>query len=155
MRVIPLVSLTLVLTGCGPKVGSQQLGKNRSDHELDETTFDAAALALVQRNTGIQLPDGSRGLNMFYQGSTCIDPSFVAKIQIPESSGGELASRIKKIRHRRGAVSGSLTEKVPWWTPSSGTIRVQRQFNPGGDYVRAILSQEEDRLVLYLEWINI
>ena len=91
---------------------------------------------------------------MFYQGST-LDPSFVAKIQIPDSSGDGLAARIKKIRDEKGTVSNSLTGKVAWWTPSSGRIRVQRQFNPAGNYVRVILSKEAGRLVLYLEWIKI
>ena len=154
MRTILILSLALMLTGCDPGAGSVRLEDSTSDHKLDETTFDAKALALVQKDTGIQLPDGSRGLNMFYQGST-LDHSFVAKIQIPDSSGDELAGRIEKIRHENGTIGGSLTEKVSWWTPSTGTIRARRQFNPGGDYVRAILSQEEDRLVLYVEWAGI
>ena len=154
MRTVLILSVALVFAGCGRNPGTPQLDKSTSDHHLDETTFDAAALALVQRDTGIRLPAGSRGLNMFYQGST-LDPSFVAKIQIPAASGDELAKQIEQIQSQTGTVSGSLTERVPWWNPTNGTIRVQRQSNPGGNYLRAILSHEADRLILYLEWIKI
>jgi len=145
MHVILIFSIALVLAGCDYKVG---------DYQLDESTFDDAAIAMVQKETGIQLPDGSRGLKMLYQGSA-IDPSFLAKIQIPESSKEEIVNHIGEIEHQDGTVNGSLTEKVRWWSPSSGTIITQRQSTPEGNYIRAILCQEGDQLVLYLEWIKI
>ena len=154
MRTILIISLTLALTGCGRNAANQPLDESTSDRHLDEDSFDAAALAIVQRHTGIQLPDGSRGLKMFYQGST-LNPAFVAKIQIPVASGDELAGRLEKIQSQNATVSGALTSKVTWWNPSSGVMRVQRQFTPGGDHVLAILIQEKDRLVLYLEWMSI
>jgi len=154
IRTILILSLALALIGCGRKAGNRPIAQSTTDRKLDQTTFDAAALALVQKETGVQLPRGSRGLNMFYQGST-LDPSFVAKIQVPDSSGDALAGRIKKIRSDNTTVGGSLTEKVTWWNPTNGTILVQRQHSPGGDFVRVILVQEKDRLVLYLEWIKI
>jgi hypothetical protein len=146
-RSFAIVSLAFALTGCG--------NWHEGNRRLDEKTFDSAALAMVQKETGIDLPDGSRGLRMFYDGTSSIDPSFVAKIQIPEASGDELAKRIEQIRNHDGTVSSSLADKVTWWTPSNGVIRVQRQFNPRGDYIRAILSQETNQLVLYVEWVKI
>lgn len=159
MRSLVILALVVVLSGCGRNPADPQLDWSRDDwhggdRHLDETTFDYATLEMVQRETGIQLPDGSRGLNMFYQGSG-IDPAFVAKVHIPDSSREELASRLEEIRNKDGTVHGSLTEVVTWWTPPNGIIRVQRQFDRGGDYVRAILCQEDNQLVLYLEWVKI
>ena len=154
MRSILIFSLALVLAGCGRKASDFPLDQSISDRILDESTFDAATLAMVQQDTGIALPDGSRGLYMFYQGST-LDPSFVAKIQIPSATGDDLARRLEQLPNQDGMVNGSLTEKVTWWNPSGGIVRVQRQYNPNGNYLRAILTQENDLLALYLEWIKI
>lgn len=146
MRNIIILSLLILTAGCGDI---------EKDYSLDEKAFDAGSLKMVEQCTGIKLPAGSRGLNMFYQGNQ-IDPSFVAKIQIPESSKDEISNRIERLHPQDGTVvNGSLTKKVSWWDPSLGTILIQRHSSLDGNYVRAILCQENAYLVLYLEWVTI
>ena len=135
----------LCIVGCGSDIGK--------DYSLDEKSFDADTLKMIEQRTGIQLPSDAQGLNMFYQGSQ-IDPSFIAKIKIPQSSREAIARQIKEIPNKDGSVSGSLAEKVNWWTPSKSTIHTERQFTVDMNYVHAILCQENGRWILYVEWIK-
>ena len=146
MRAPIIFILAFLFIGCSDWHGG--------DRYLDEETFDSNALAMVQQDSGIQLPPGSRGLNMFYQGSK-IDPAFVAKILIPSSGRDELIAHIEKIPNQDSNVNGSLAEKVTWWNPKNGKVRIERRSSPNGNYLRAILSQEKEQLVLYIEWIKI
>ena len=140
------ILLALFIMGCGSDIGK--------DYSLDEKSFDADSLKMVEQHTGIQLPTDARGLNMFYQGSH-IDPAFVAKIKIPQSSQESLSRQIEKIPNQAGSVSGSLTEKIIWWNPLKAKILIQKQYTVDMNYVRAILCQENEQLMLYVEWIKI
>lgn len=146
IRFILILSLGLIVMGCNRDFGR--------DYHLDEESFDAESLKMVEQRTGLTLPAGSRGLNMFYQGSQ-IDPSFVAKIEIPAYSQEVLIKQIEQIHNEDGSVTGSLTEKVTWWNPSELTIQVERQFSLDMNYVRIIFCEENERCILYLEWIKI
>jgi hypothetical protein len=154
MNRLMLIGIAAVLAGCSGGTAPVPIERSTSDRHLDETTFDSDALAMVQRDTGLSLPRGSRGLQMFYQGAS-LDPSFVAKIQIPTDDGEHFISQIQAITNQEGTVSGSLTEKVSWWAHPDSAIRLQRQWNPHGNYVRAIVTEDNDGLVLYVEWIKI
>lgn len=145
MRICILSLIAICIFGCDG-------GSN--DYHLNERTFDAKSLEMIQQKTGVTLPDGSRGLHLFWQGSASIDPSFVAKIEIPMSAGEAMTKQIGLLRNVDGSVEGSLTEKVAWWKPSN-TARVERQYSHDGNYIRIVVCKEKDRWVLYLEWIKI
>lgn len=123
------------------------------DYSLDEKTFDAEALAMVEKNTGLTLPPGTRGLNLFYK-RFAIDPSFYAKVEIPGSSGEALAAQIGRIPDRSGSVSETITQTLPWWRPAEATTVVKRLYFENNDGVQAILCKEGNRWILYLEWIG-
>ena len=77
MRNILIVVLLILVAGCG---------NGFEDYSLNKASFNAESLTMVEQSTAIQLPVGSKGINMFYQRSQSVDPSFVAKIKIPQSS---------------------------------------------------------------------
>lgn len=144
IRVLVCV-VTICLLGCDGGL---------KDYCLNEHTFDAKALEMVQQKTGVTLPDRARGLHLFWQGAASVDPSFVAKIDIPKAAGEAMASQIGQLRNVDGSVSGSLTEKVAWWKPT-GAARVERQYGLDRNYVHVVICKEEDRWMLYLEWMKI
>jgi hypothetical protein len=153
LHLVVALGAVLAVAGCDCNARNAPIERNMTDYFLDESTFDHATVEMVQKDIGLRLPAGSRGLNMFYQGST-LDPAFVAQIEIPASAADELASRIKKIREA-GTISESLSKKVTWWNPAVGAVLVDRQSDPNGDYLHLVLSREKERVVLYVEWCKV
>lgn len=139
--------LLLVLLGWINGCGSAD-----RDYELNEQSFTAKAKTMVEQETGIILPPGSRGLDFFYQGSS-IDPSFIAKIQIPNGAKEEFSERIEQLPKRDGSVVNSLTKRVTWWKPT--TANVERLFDRNMNCVHLILCEENSHCMLYVEWIKI
>lgn len=152
------------------------------DYTLDKKSFTAEQLKMVEDCTTIKLPTGSCGMNMLYIRSQCIDPSFYAKIEIPKSSQEMFIQYLERFNPHiedtnlaadatgpgtldgwgnpipvgtAGTDSGKATAKpVKWWTP--GIIKAEKTFSTNrGDYVRAILSHDGGKLMLYLEWASI
>jgi hypothetical protein len=126
------------------------------DYSCDERTFDAKQLAMVEKCTTIALPPGSRGLNLMYDGSH-VDPSFIAKIEIPPSSEEAMIKQLERIPYEEIGVSGSMTEKAAWWNPSPSTTIMTRVSETIVRFVlvRVWLCKENGRVVLYLEWIHL
>ncbi len=144
---ILISGLAVTLAACGDRIA-------QGDYHLDQASFTIDALKMVEQRTGLTLPAGSRGLNMFYQGSY-VDPSFIAKIEIPASSQESLAKKIALIPNKDGYLSGSLTTKVDWWNPFEGIILTEGQVSLQMDYVHIVLCEEKGRWLLYVEWVKI
>src|SRR5436190_21986345 len=135
MRIFFALAVAFVVTGCG------------GNYSLDKKSFTGEKLKMVEQHTGVTLPAGSQGLNMFYKGEP-IDPYFVAKIEIPQASHEQLLKRIEQIRDEEIHVSGAVTTNLPWWKLSRGMTRVERRFKLNGDYVHLVLCEENDRWIL-------
>jgi len=131
----------LCVTGCG------------GNYTLDQKSLTAEKLKMVEQRTGITLPTGSQGLNMFYKGEP-MDPYFVANVEIPENAHEDLRTRIEQIRNEEIHVSGSpTTARFAWWKASKETTKVERQFHVKPDYyVHLVLCEESGRWILYVEW---
>ena len=140
---LPVLLASLTMIGCG---------RERTDYHLDHNTFDAKTLAMVQQRTRITMPEGSRGLNFYWAGAKCVDPWFLAKIEIPATAAETMMTQIESRQDGDFGVSLNPSGSVTWWTPSE-TNRVDRRFTiPELGYVHAIYCKEDGRWVLYLEW---
>jgi hypothetical protein len=146
MHIVLALVLAFLANGCGCN--------SWGNYNLDEKSFKAETLKMVEQRTGIPLPAGSRGLNIFYKGAP-MDPYFVAKVEIPQTSHEELFKHIEQVPNQEISVSGSVTAKLPWWMPSKETIQVERRFKLDGNYVHAVLCEENGRWILYLEWYTV
>jgi hypothetical protein len=132
----------LVLTGCGDL-------RYAREFELDEKTFDAEAMQMIVEDSGLNLPKGARGLNFRY--SPPIDPSFVARVEIPREARDSVLKQIEAIPNQTINTSGGPGEKVDWWPPPRESVIVDRQCHQSdGDYFRAALTEEDNRIVLYV-----
>jgi len=125
-------------------------------YELDARSFSAKSLKMVEDRIGLTLPAGSRGLNMFYDHFHCIDPYFVAKIEIPASSHEAFTKQLEPIPEKwqlKDSAQIQLSKKVAWWNPSEATIRRQRWSMPNGNGVWVLLCEENGRWILYVSWV--
>ena len=120
------------------------------DFELDAHSFDRKTMDMIETNIGFRLPQGTRGLNFFYKAP--IDPSFVARIEIPTSAEAALLARLSSITNEDMHVMSAVGERFKWWTPSKGKVLIDRQRTGGDTYYHAVLTDEGDRLLLYLDW---
>jgi len=131
-------------------VGWAAWDRSRLVYELDARSFTSESLKMVEERIQITLPNGSRGLNMLFDGSH-VDPSLVAKIEIPAASHEAVAKQLEPFPGKGRCVT-SLSKRVTWWNPSAATIRIQRGLMPGGDSVFVLLCEENGRWILYVEW---
>ena len=141
-----IFSLCLLLIGCG--------NSYNADYTLNKETFTAEHLKMIEKDTTLKLPKGSFGVNMLYIGSQSIDPSFLARIEIPKKFQDDFIQYIKQLNNNGGSLSNSLIKDVNWWDPE--IIRVERSLSVNnGDYLHVILSEDRGKLMLYLEWVKI
>jgi hypothetical protein len=139
------VALTLFAIGC-----DSRRGKN---YELDARSFAPENLRMIEKQTGIAIPDGSRGLNLLYEGRQ-IDPAFAAKVEIPAASHEEVAEMIRRFRNSDTHVHNPISERVAWWNVRKNVIREERAFSTDTNLVHVLLCEEGGRWFLYLEWYS-
>jgi len=128
---------------------------SNADYNLDEKSFTTESLKLIEEHTSISLPVGSRGLHMFYQESQCVDPSFVAKVEIPEASKDLLIKQIEGIQNIDFKLVNQLAKQVKWWEPSNALIYIERKFTSKTGNVHILVCYEHERWVIYVEWNSI
>jgi hypothetical protein len=138
-----LVLTGLVFCGCD---------RDLRQYELDSKSFDSKTLQRIQSDTGIVLPVGARGLNFYY--TPPIDPAYIAKIEIPRSSKDDLIKKLSAIKNDDNLhVFTTLGTKVHWWIPKGTKPVMDRQRQVGtGNYLHVILTEEDGRVILYIEW---
>lgn len=88
MKRICSLTLCLAVVGCG-------WGRDVTEYSLDEDSFDAEAMAKIERESGIDLPDGAEGLRFHH--IPPIDPIVFAKIKIPGDAERSLAEQIRAL----------------------------------------------------------
>ena len=86
----------------------------RSSFEQDVNSFTPTSLTLIEERTGIVLPEGAKGLNIYYDGHSSIDPSFIARVAIPERDQQAFAEQLKKLPHLSGSGTITLSKRVDW-----------------------------------------
>jgi hypothetical protein len=71
-RAAILLLLGIALIGCG---------RDFKEYELDESSFGADTMKLIEDASGIDIPDDAKGLRFHY--IPPIDPIYFAEIEIP------------------------------------------------------------------------
>jgi hypothetical protein len=127
-------------------------GKGTRDYELGSADFGADSLLMVEKEMGLKLPAGSKGLNFYYKAP--IDPAFLAKIEIPSDAKEGMAKQLSALPNKPVKTSGGLSERISWWTPTVGNVLEDREFldDSNGRYRRAILTEKDGVWLLYLDW---
>jgi hypothetical protein len=133
--------LLLLVIGCS---------KYDRDFEIDERSFGNDTIQFIEQHSQIDLPTGARGLNFFYKAP--IDPGFAAKIEIPSVSRDDMLGRLLKIKKEEVHVSGALGPRFKWWIPSQSKKLIDREGINNDCYIHGILTEEEGRIIFYIEW---
>jgi len=121
-----------------------------ADYTLREANFTKAALKVVQTHSELTLPDGTRGLNMVYEGSRG-DPALVAKVEIPAEAVDGVKEQIERCANEDYHGIGFLSDTVPWWNPTRLKVIIERKYTVRSSYVHVFLCQEDRHVVLFVE----
>ncbi|SHK44236.1 hypothetical protein SAMN02745181_3829 [Rubritalea squalenifaciens DSM 18772] len=123
------------------------------DVELSGDQFDQVKLDEVSKITGVQFPEGSKGLEYFYLGSG-IDDALVAKVQIPDDQvEAFLSNSVFQVGSEEGGPLNGLGKA--WWDPSSLTERVdRRQELPNAQFLELSCGREKGQFVVYIGWMT-
>ena len=142
-RLASIFLIALCLMGCG---------KGTSDYELGSADFGAETLHMVEKDMGLKLPTGAKGLNFYYKAP--IDPAFIAKIEIPSDAKEGIEKQLLAFPNKPFNSSGGLSERILWWTPTEGRVIHDRMFfdASNGQSRRAILTEKDGNMFLFLDW---
>ena len=127
-----------------------------SDYSRTEETFTKSDLQMIEERCEIKLPPTAKGLILFYDMKTCIDPSFVAKIQIPAQDIADLKKQINSQQYDTATISGTLlSSKTTWWLDEKKATYSRPVTTRKAALVRYFTDETCEQVFLYIEWILI
>ena len=147
MKLINMLVICLAVVGC-------EGYRDHTEYNLDENSFDAEAMAKIEQESGVDLPDEAIGLAFYHVPP--IDPIVFAKIEIP-AKGQELVS--KQIREL--TFSGTnfpkdfANDRCKWWPAAPKNVISSKQAFNNGYYVELYFVEEEDDFILYIKYFTI
>jgi len=109
-------------------------------------------IAEVEKLTGITFPKGSVWLGYEYDHWTCIDPSMIAKVQIPSHLLDEF--RTNKLLFTP-ADRTHVTDYNPypsWWKPDKVSKTADGEYYKDEAFVRWTLGTANDDNLFYIHW---
>ena len=122
--------------------------------DFDEARFGEKQWELV-RETGLDFPEGARGLRLFCDYRCAFDCSCAARIALPGDAATAIAVQLEKLPAKQEQVSGLRTQELDWWPQDAASRRLERYFNWEHGLVWAFLHDEEDCTILYLYWFTV
>ncbi|MCP3926546.1 MAG: hypothetical protein GY714_28635 [Desulfobacterales bacterium] len=147
MRVyVCILILSLVFGGCSSD------SRDLTEYELDEGSFGADTIAKIEKESGIDIVDGAKGLKFYH--IPPIDPMIFAKIQIPVEKGEVIEKRLKDLTVFSFPKSFA-DDRCNWWPSSPKNVIFSKYTFNNGYYIEAYLIQEEQQLILYLKYFTI
>lgn len=147
IKLIFILAICFVVVGCN---GHRDL----TEYSLDEDSFDAQAVAKIEQEAGIDLPEAAKGLRFHH--IPPIDPIVFAKIEMPSDVQDSLVKQI-------GALTFSGThfpkdfanDRCEWWPTAPANVILSKQAFNNGYYVELYLVKEKEHLVLYIKYFTI
>ena len=148
--VVIAISITIGVHGF---VKSVEEDPDSHRYSLDEKSFNAAKLADIQEETGIKLPEGSKGVA--YQYYPPIDPIVFAKIRIPAEGKQMLAEQIKAFKDVEFPEGGFAYDSCDWWPPDKKNVILFKRSYHGNWNLEMYLVDEDGTLMFYVEYFTI
>lgn len=109
-------------------------------------------IAEVEKLTGITFPKGSVWLGYEYDHWTCIDPSMIAKVQIPSHLLDEFrANKLLFTPTDRTNVTDYKTYPS-WWKPNQVSKTSDGEYYKNEAFVRWTLGTANDDNLFYIHW---
>ncbi|MBK8090427.1 MAG: hypothetical protein IPK32_00105 [Verrucomicrobiaceae bacterium] len=108
-------------------------------------------LSIIEKRTGIKLPEGSIG-QALYSDASGIDPWMIAKIQLPNDKVDDFR-KSEQLRKEKSEKHSITTEpKHTWWTPGKLESNSSGQFMQANARVTWFLGREVSNYILFLRW---
>ena len=130
---------------------SSAVDKKDTDYSLDKATFDERHIEMLKKRTGIKLPKGTKGLNLFSKSNT-IDPEIFAKLEIPKASVDNIVTQLAGFNRAMG-IMDDTNDALDWWTPPK-TMRMDNNYFHDGALINVIFCRENKRWILYIECLS-
>lgn len=144
MGVITAVVISMLMTSC------LDFGEENEFFAPDVT---ANHLQVIEKRTGIDLPEGAVGLAL-YSNATGIDPWMLAKVKIPSDKVEALLASEPFKSPKPANPTTTMGTSRPWWKPYELTKSSSGQFDLKTDLVMWTLGQESADHVLYIQWVT-
>ena len=145
MKHICVLAVCFAVIGCG-------CHRDLTEYTLDESSFDSEAMAKIQKESGITLPGGSKGLAFHH--IPPIDPIVFAKIQMPANTQEALTKQIESLKGITFP-NDFAHDRCDWWPPAPQSVVLKKQATNNGYYVELYLVKEKEYLVLYIQYFTI
>jgi len=122
--------------------------------DLNEADFDREGLDLIEKSTGLDFPEGAKGLRFRYKPP--IDPIVFAKIEIPADSRELIAEQIGALTLKELHFPKDFANDIcEWWPSTPEHVLLSRLANNKGYYIEIYLVTEEEHLILYIKYFTI
>ena len=147
MKLVYMLAICLAVVGCS---GHRDL----TEYSLDEKSFDSEAMAKIEQESGIDLPDDAKRLAFHH--IPPIDPIVFAKIQIPAAAQDSITKQVETL-----TFSGThfpkdfANNRCQWWPTAPKELILSKQAFNNGYYVELYLVKEKDDIILYIKYFTI
>ncbi|NOK57273.1 MAG: hypothetical protein GFH27_549309n7 [Chloroflexi bacterium AL-W] len=146
MKFICIVAICLTAVGCG---GHRDL----TEYSLDEHSFDAEAMAKIEQESGINLPNGAKGLAFHH--IPPIDPIVFAKIQLPSAAQDSITKQVEALTFSgKSFPEDFATDRCQSWPTALKEVVFSKQAFNNGDYMALYLVKENDDIILYIKYFT-
>jgi hypothetical protein len=105
-------------------------------------------LGRIEKETHLDLPDGSKVVQ-FFEADRVVDPIWVAKITIPESSSEMFREAVAR-RKDDSAPHGGLAKPTVWWKPQN-VVLTKYYLADSQTLVSIVIAKEGDGTSVYVE----
>lgn len=121
--------------------------------DFGEADFDQKGIAFIEEDTGIDLPDGAKGLRFHYVPP--MDPIVFAKIQIPDEAKDSLVRQIEALPGADAYFPKDFAnDRCQWWVPANPMLSKESK-KADGYYIELYLVKEDKILTLYIKYFTI
>jgi hypothetical protein len=148
MKIIGILIICLLFLGCSEN------HRDLSEYDLDINSFDSEAMAKIERESGIKIPDGSKGIAFHH--IPPVDPIVYAKIEIPADAQELIKNQINKFTYSGNDFPKDFANnKCKWWSVKPKNVVLSKQAFNNGYYIELYLVKEESDTVLYIKYFTV
>lgn len=147
MKTIGMLIICLAIVGCNAN-------RDITEYDLDKSSFDAEAMAKIERESGIDIPDGAKGLAFHH--IPPVDPIVFAKIRIPVNAKELVKDQIGKLTSSGAQFPKDFAnDRCKWWPAVRENVIVAKQAFANGYYIELYLVKESDDITLYIKYFTV
>lgn len=107
-------------------------------------------ISRIESETGLTLPANSR-LDHFFEREVFVDPIWVAKVLIPESSYENFKQALLTKPTDKTDYTGALADSTSWWKPINVILKKQYWADSHHFLVNVVVSKEDGGFAVYIE----